>query len=134
MTMILMSTRRQRRAPIELVSLVAILIAGTLGCATLFLQSEGEYVPPEVLEVLEGWIVSMDEGLRSVTIKDNEHYQTWTVSILEDTRIHTPEGAYLAISDLRIGDRVGVQGASRVKNHVTAHDVELLDDREGQDP
>ena len=75
----------------------------------------------------------MDEELRSVTIKEDELFRTWTVSILEETKIRTPGGSYLSMADLRVGDRVEVRGTSRVRNHVTALDIELEEDRNSQD-
>jgi hypothetical protein len=100
-----------------------------VGCAALFPQSEGSYIPPEVLHVLQAWIVSLDPELGSITVKENERYETWTVSIVPRTVIRTREGDHLAISDLRVGEQIEIRGTSRIGNHVTASEIELLEDR-----
>jgi hypothetical protein len=120
--------RRSRWLRIRQVLVIALLIAST-GCAALVPQSERQSLPPEVFEVMEAWIVSLDEELRTLTVKATDTYETWTVSVVEQTRIRAFEDDYLTMSDLQVGDRIEIRGSSRISNHVTAAEIERIDRR-----
>jgi hypothetical protein len=101
----------------------AAVLAAAAGCAV----HPGSRNPGElwevVVEVVRAVVVDLDPEQGTITVKDRETYQTWTIAVVEMTQIRSTAGEVLQLADLRAEDLVEVRGQSRVAHLMVADQV-----------
>ncbi len=80
-------------------------------------------LPPLVLRSIGAVVVDADPAGKKLTAKDEQTGTTWTILVLESTRIATDRGVPLRMEDLRSGERVLVRGSSRIEEVLTAEEI-----------
>jgi hypothetical protein len=106
------------------VTIPAVLAASAGGGCAVAPTSRGPgELSESTVEVLGAVIVDLDPGQGTITVKDRETYQTWTIAVVELTQFRSTAGEILEMEDLRIEDLVEVRGRSRVAHLMTADQV-----------
>lgn len=111
---------RSLLAPVLVVLLVA---AGACGCAVSSASRGPGELSETTVELLRAVIVDLDGEQGTITVKDRETYETWTIAVVEMTQVRSTTGEILRMDDLRIEDLIEVRGRSRVAHLMTADQV-----------
>ncbi len=80
-------------------------------------------LPPRTFLLLRATIVDVDVDAAKLTVKDDSEHETWTVAVVEETRILGGNGDILALGELPVGRKVQIRGWSRIENLLTALEV-----------
>lgn len=63
----------------------------------------------------------------TLTVKNLQDYETWTIATDPETRIYGANGGRIGLTDIEIGARVQVQGYSRIPSIVAANEIAVQD-------
>lgn len=113
---------------------VAVLVISMTGCGIVGVskRAPGE-LDPAIVVVMLATIVDLNEDAGSVTVKEDETFETWRIAVVESTWIRDHDGTLLALEDLSIGGRLEIRGTSRVSSLLTAHEMISLEEHPDKD-
>ena len=117
--------RADYRSRVVLAAGITLLLAIGALCGCI-VAKEGE-LPPATVLVMRATIVDLDSEAGSVTVKEDEIYDTWQVAVVESTWIRAPDGRHIGLEDLRVGERIEIRGTSRVNSLMTAREIISLE-------
>jgi len=111
-------------ANVMIVSLAVALLAGCAGAPPR--GPHRDMVPQPTVINMDGVIVDVRADAGTLTVKEDQAYDTWTVAVEPGTRIRGADALPATLADLKIGDRARIIGSSRVSWVMTASEIEVL--------